>query len=328
VKRPLQALARLWSEGNPACRLPTPLQLPPKTTVDFLRASIYQTPCCRPAVLPFLECFHHWIRAVEMGNVSSSPEEGATLYLRDQNRLSISSVVISSPRKRTSINIVPNAFPATRVSASRSLGDNSPVEFVQDPETTSGAGGPSFLLKLTDDGELVFTFTFVIRKTPPADGSKTTPPSDTQINGLTFVYASNVREVENLVTREFHADPNLHKNANVALVGGAYSTEGSPSVTFEWTWKWKPPRNTEDKGGGWRNSCSVRSSRSILPVRTPAEPWVVCGVRSTSPPAGYPSQFLLFCYQRLAISQPPKLSNTSYTSQRPTEGPGGIVTVG
>ncbi|KAK4454639.1 hypothetical protein QBC34DRAFT_137874 [Podospora aff. communis PSN243] len=170
--------------------------------------------------------------------------------------VSISSVVISSPRKRTSINIVPNAFPATRVSASRSLGDNSPVEFVQDPETTSGAGGPAFLLKLTDDGELVFTFTFVIRKTPPADGSKTTPPSDTQINGLTFVYASNVREVENLVTREFHADPNLHKNANVALVGGAYSTEGSPSVTFEWTWKWKPPRNTEDKGGGWRNSCS------------------------------------------------------------------------
>lgn len=82
-------------------------------------------------------------------------------------------------------------------------------------------------------------------------------PADTQINGLTFVFASTPREVENLVTREFHADPNLHKNANVALVG-SYSTEGSPSVTFDWTWRWKPPKITEDRGGGWRTSCSVR----------------------------------------------------------------------
>lgn len=81
-------------------------------------------------------------------------------------------------------------------------------------------------------------------------------PVDTQINGLTFVFASTPREVENLVTREFHADPNLHKNANVALVG-SYSTEGSPSVTFDWTWRWKPPKITEDRGGGWRTSCSV-----------------------------------------------------------------------
>jgi len=190
-----------------------------------------------------------------MGNVSSSPEGGATLYLRDQNRLSISSVVISSPRKRTSISIVPNAFPATRVSATRSLGDNSPIEFVQDPEPPSGAGGPAFLLKLNSEDELVFTFTFIIRKPPVADNTSP-PPNDTQINGLTFVYASNPREVENLVTREFHADPNLHKNVNVELVGSAFSTEGSPSVTFDWTWKWKPPKNTEDKGGGWRNSCS------------------------------------------------------------------------
>lgn len=80
---------------------------------------------------------------------------------------------------------------------------------------------------------------------------------DTGINGLTYVYASTAREVENLVTREFHADPNLHKNANVELVGD-YSTGGSPSVSFEWTWKWKPPKPYEDRGGGWRNACSVR----------------------------------------------------------------------
>lgn len=80
--------------------------------------------------------------------------------------------------------------------------------------------------------------------------------TDTQINGLTFVYGSTPREVENLLTREFEADPNLHKNANVELVG-VYATDGSPSVSFEWMWKWKPPKPTEDKGGGWRNFCSV-----------------------------------------------------------------------
>lgn len=55
--------------------------------------------------------------------------------------------------------------------------------------------------------------------------------------------------------REFHADPNLHKNSNVELVGD-YSTGGSPSVRFDWSWKWRPPKTTEDRGGGWRNTCS------------------------------------------------------------------------
>ncbi|KAK3059782.1 hypothetical protein LTR53_020290, partial [Teratosphaeriaceae sp. CCFEE 6253] len=63
------------------------------------------------------------------------------------------------------------------------------------------------------------------------------------------------REVENLVVREFHSDPNLHKNPNVELVGD-YSTGGSASVQFTWQWKWRPPKPAEDKGGGWRNSCS------------------------------------------------------------------------
>ena len=55
--------------------------------------------------------------------------------------------------------------------------------------------------------------------------------------------------------REFHSDPNLHKNPNVDLVGD-YSTSGSPSVQFNWTWRWRPPKPTEDRGGGWRNVCS------------------------------------------------------------------------
>lgn len=126
--------------------------------------------------------------------------------------------------------------------------------------SNNSSNPPNFLLKLNGDDELVFTFTFVIRQSQaPATGDSTSTVVDTNISGLTFVCASTPREVSNLVTREFHADPNLHKNANVELVGD-YSTGGSPSVSFEWTWKWKPPKSLEDKGGGWRNCCSVRSS--------------------------------------------------------------------
>lgn len=180
-----------------------------------------------------------------MGNISSRPDDSAAVYLKDQNRLSITSLVITSPRRRTSTTIVPNSFPASRVTATRAPGESSPVEFIQDLESSV----PSFLLKLNNDDELVFTFTFVIRQ--ENNGATT----DTNINGLTYVYASSGREVENLVTREFHADPNLHKNSNVELVGD-YSTGGSPSISFEWSWKWKPPKVAEDRGGGWRNSCS------------------------------------------------------------------------
>jgi len=55
--------------------------------------------------------------------------------------------------------------------------------------------------------------------------------------------------------REFHSDPNLHKNPNVELVGD-FTTGGSASVQFSWSWKWRPPKPTEDRGGGWRTSCS------------------------------------------------------------------------
>lgn len=101
----------------------------------------------------------------------------------------------------------------------------------------------------------MFTFTFHVRQAFPSTGDLNSAALDTQINGLTYVYASTPREVENLVTREFHADPNLHKNANVELIGD-FSTGGSPTVTFDWSWKWKPPKHSEDPGGGWRSSCS------------------------------------------------------------------------
>ncbi|KAA8576366.1 hypothetical protein EYC84_006499 [Monilinia fructicola] len=98
-----------------------------------------------------------------MGNVSSRPDDGSPLYLRDQSRLTISSLSITNQRRKTLLNVVPNGFPATRVSAIRDLGDSSVVEYVQDPDTLPGAA-PNFLLKVNNDEELIFNFTFIIRQ--------------------------------------------------------------------------------------------------------------------------------------------------------------------
>ena len=130
----------------------------------------------------------------------------------------------------------------------------------QDPEASPSAA-PNFMIKLNNDEELTFNFKIVARQTSPSstgNGPPVTPTGlvDTVINGLTYVSASTAKEVDNLVTTEFHADPNLHKNANVHLVGD-FATGGSKSVTFDFNWTWKPPKPTEDKGGGWRNHCSV-----------------------------------------------------------------------
>ncbi|KAF1950665.1 ARF GTPase-like protein activator [Byssothecium circinans] len=198
-----------------------------------------------------------------MGAVNSIQEEDL-LFLRDQNRFFIAALNITNNRNRTLLNITPNAFPATRYSAKRELGDDSVIEYVQDPESASTSGPPPFLIRLSNDEELTFNFTFILRQAqalPSIYNVNSVSPIaptglvDTVINGLTFVFASNSRELDNLVTREFHANPNLHKDPHVELVGD-YSTTGSPSVQFHWTWKWKPPKANEDRGGGWRTSCS------------------------------------------------------------------------
>lgn len=120
------------------------------------------------------------------------------------------------------------------------------------------------MLRLSNDDELIFNFTFILRQTQTGNvasstvnGVSTSLPevADTALTGLTFAHASNSKELDNLITREFHANPNLQNNSNVQLIGD-YSTEGTPSVSFDWSWRWKPPKATEDKGGGWRNSCS------------------------------------------------------------------------
>lgn len=79
---------------------------------------------------------------------------------------------------------------------------------------------------------------------------------DTTIHGLTFAFAPTKKDLDTLVIREFQDDINIHKNSNVELVRSTCSTGGSPSVQLDWQWKWRPPKVSEDKGGGWRNTCT------------------------------------------------------------------------
>ncbi|OJD10945.1 hypothetical protein AJ78_08176 [Emergomyces pasteurianus Ep9510] len=220
-----------------------------------------------------------------MGNISSRPDEPGSVYLKDQTKckavtitvespllasvpcllptVAIASVIISNSHGNVLLSIVPNPFPSSRIMPRRILGDDRPIEYIQDSES-SPTGTPLFLLKLSNDDELNFRFTFFVRQgqtkqlaPSTTNGVATCLPEavDTTLTGLTFAHASNSRDLDNLVTREFHANPNLQNNSNVKHVGN-FSTSGNPSIQFDWSWKWKPPRQAEDRGGGWRNCCS------------------------------------------------------------------------
>lgn len=194
-----------------------------------------------------------------MGIISSRPDDGASICLSDQARFSIASIIVTNSRGQTLLRVAPNAYPATRFSASKDTGDDSPLNYVQDPESLL-TGMPAFLIRLSNTDELNFHFLFILRQQgqSAANSNSTSPTAttfDTTISGLTYVFASTPKEVDHLVVREFHTDPNLHKNANVQLVGD-FSTAGNASVQFGWSWKWRPPKQSEDRGGGWRNSCS------------------------------------------------------------------------
>ncbi|KAG9715946.1 hypothetical protein KCU77_g19976, partial [Aureobasidium melanogenum] len=102
-----------------------------------------------------------------MGNVGSRPDDGSPVYFRDQTRFSIANVNITNSRGRTLVSVNPNSFPATRYQAKRDAGDNTPVDYVQDPEPPSILS-PSFLLRLANDEELTFNFTCVLRQSNSA----------------------------------------------------------------------------------------------------------------------------------------------------------------
>jgi Arf-GAP with SH3 domain, ANK repeat and PH domain-containing protein len=86
-----------------------------------------------------------------MGNISSKPDEGSALYLRDQTRcewkhcgapvpnpsklipilVSIAVLTVSNSSRNVVLNVTPNAFPAVRLTAKRNSGDDTPVNYVQ-----------------------------------------------------------------------------------------------------------------------------------------------------------------------------------------------------
>ena len=85
-----------------------------------------------------------------MGNVSSRPDDGSALHLKDQNRctsiasskrfecmltveltVSITSLTVTNSRRRIILNVAPNGYPASRIVAKRDIGDESPIEFIQ-----------------------------------------------------------------------------------------------------------------------------------------------------------------------------------------------------
>ncbi|EEP82934.1 conserved hypothetical protein [Uncinocarpus reesii 1704] len=249
-----------------------------------------------------------------MGNVSSRPDDPAVLYLKDQVK---SSLTITNYRGHGILNASPNSFPATRVTVKRDPGDDTPIEFVLDPDSVTSNTTPTFLLRLTNEDELTFKFTFIIRQTQissvttsTVNGVATTLPEavDTTLKGVTFAHASNSKELDNLITREFHANPNLQNNSNVQHVG-TFSTGGSPSVQFDWTWKWKPPKRAEDRGGGWKNCCSFldydeRTNR--LNTLATFTFWVQNATRPLSSP--------IITSPRFELAVPPRNRNVSSQS--------------
>lgn len=86
-----------------------------------------------------------------MGNVSSRPEEGAAIVLRDQSRrkllmlfnlrwpflltccllVSVASLTVTNSRQKTLLNATPNIYPASRIIARKDTADDGLVEYIQ-----------------------------------------------------------------------------------------------------------------------------------------------------------------------------------------------------
>lgn len=153
----------------------------------------------------------------------------------------------------------------------------------------------------------------------PATPSTATASVDTNITGLTFAYAQNTKDLDTLITREFHADPNLHKNSNVQLIGD-FGTSGSPAVTYEWHWRWKPPKSFEDKGGGWRNSCSFLeydSRAHRLNTLASFSFWVNNNVPITMTPLASPGLELIVPSQRARLPSSQSYQSTVSDNEGP-----------
>ena len=153
-------------------------------------------------------------------------------------------------------------------------------------------------------------------------GNGGTTSIDTVINGLTFAFASNHKDLDVLVTREFHADPNLHKNSNVELVASEVSTGGNSSVQLDWSWKWRPPKMIEDRGGGWRNTCTFveydpRAHR--LNTLATFSFWVQNVQRSLPTPTALSPQYGMLGPPRLRLPSSQSVVSAISDSEAPSE---------
>ncbi|KAK9458797.1 uncharacterized protein V1516DRAFT_643472 [Lipomyces oligophaga] len=175
-----------------------------------------------------------------MGAVSSRPEapEGITVY--DDSRFSISEILISDADSRPLARVLPlkpNDYHYIIV-----RNESAPmIEFVQDITTTSLS---TVLLKLHATRGLMFTFSVVLNKSEL---------ENFDIAGLTFMAASNGRQLDTMLTKELQFDPNIQNRSNVKFIGD-YSSSKSSKV-LEWSWTWQPPHDFVDQFNGWRNSC-------------------------------------------------------------------------
>ncbi|CCG85184.1 putative ARF GTPase activator [Taphrina deformans PYCC 5710] len=117
--------------------------------------------------------------------------------------------------------------------------DEGLVEYVQDPESQ---GLPIHLLKVENEPDLHFTFTFVLKQS--------------SLSGVTFVTGTNLSAIERLITSGYNADSNIQKNKNVKVLGDYRSDTGD--LEIQYTWKWAPSDSSIVPGmlGGWKSVCS------------------------------------------------------------------------
>ncbi|CAG8477971.1 8965_t:CDS:2 [Ambispora gerdemannii] len=171
-----------------------------------------------------------------MGNVSSNPDEHPTMYIKNPDRFQITEIVVSNSAHEPYIT-----FPTSsnRIAAIPNTVDL--LEFTQDPELQSKAPN-KFLLKLSKDKRFELKFKFRV-------GENST--NTEELKGLTFINATNEKELARILTVEFNVDPNLHRHANVALLGDFTPKQEE----IEWTWKWVPPHTMDESHHGWRNHC-------------------------------------------------------------------------
>ncbi|KAK9370268.1 hypothetical protein V1509DRAFT_617259 [Lipomyces kononenkoae] len=216
-----------------------------------------------------------------MGAIASRPDEIGSVYLADQARFTITSILVQNLDGRSILRISPTADWRTTVAVREE--DSPMVEFVQDLEINSVT---PILLKLLNEGGLVFKFSLLINKAKYETLS---------LNGMTFLSSTNNKALDAILTKELQSDPNMQNKENVVFIGD-YTSSDASSMALDWSWTWKPPSEINDQFNGWRNTCCFAEydrHDHKLNVLAQFSFWVQDAPKSiwTSPPS--PREFVL-----------------------------------